>query len=188
MLCHDDIGWRLALFVITGSPIDDLQYTFLGHNKKRATIKDLVHPCRSPLVLCQARLFKLAKSFHGGENSEWHLASLLGADLNSENMRVDARRSLLQLSSGLVNVFELRMAIGLYRACWSTFEDLGADTRSGAIDEVFDSPRECLSFVCRQLLEASQTRHEFHRVVPAVCGAFGEACITGIDLSERTHA
>ena len=56
-----DIAWRLAVMMVVGAPVEELQYQLLGFGRQRFSLADLVHPRTSPTIVAQSRLFKLAK-------------------------------------------------------------------------------------------------------------------------------
>jgi hypothetical protein len=74
------------------------------------------------IARCQSRLLALAEHFSEGEGSAWQLLPFLGLGLHSEHVRLDSRRQLLQLSSGVLGVFELRFSGPPYTLAWLAFE------------------------------------------------------------------
>ena len=187
VLCDPSLAWQLGIMATTLAPIESLQYAIMGHDRVSATLGELVHPHKSPIAKTASRLLELSLNFSA--DGSWLLASLLGADLNDQGVRMAARKALLQLSAGLAEVFEFRLATGIYRLLWLTFSDVtDAAKRTVACDFFAESrARECDSSMCRHLRLHYPSVEELLGKGPAFLKAFEESVQLTIDFSERTH-
>lgn len=188
VLSGPDLAWHLAVLVVCSAPVDRLLYQILGHDRERVSLADLVHPTSSPLVGCQNRLFSLAATFDFRDESPWLLLMKVGADIGRQAVRRFARRQILQLSAGIMQVFELRMSGDVYRACWLSFDDLPQEVQIDALRTLYDEPPDCHSFFLFQLRQAYTSPAELARAGPTVLRAWLHSTETSIDFSERVHA
>jgi len=113
----------LAISVVGSGLVELLQYQLLGHERRRVSLVALCHPVRSPLIVCQNGLAKLATAFHARPGSPWSLVHLVGGKLDDASVRLAARRYILNMAAGLTRIFALRLSHGVYRLAWLTFDD-----------------------------------------------------------------
>ena len=100
VLTDPNIVVSLAISVVGSGPVELLQYQLLGHERRRVSLVDLCHPVRSPLIVCQNGLAKLATAFHGRLGSPWYGVHLVGGKLDDASVRLAARRYILIMAAG----------------------------------------------------------------------------------------
>lgn len=111
------VATSLSIAVVVNKPLENLLYRLLGHEGKRDSIADLLHPRRSAIMSAEAEYVSLSENFEVGEHLQdttffnfgpWAIVALLGADLRTQDVKRMARRSLLQLAAGLLDIYVLR--------------------------------------------------------------------------------
>ena len=187
VLTKPDITWRLAVMVLAGSPVEELQYDLLGHARKKASLISLIHPKTSPIITAQNKLYRMARNFDIAEGSPWILLHKVGAHLEDLEVKLVVRRTILQLSVGLEQLFALRMNQGIYRLGWMVFSDIARNIIVDMLTTFFASPRECQSFAAVQLAKLYPTVAAMLKHGPAVLRTILEVTPTSIDFSERSH-
>lgn len=105
----------MAVVLVAGKPVEQLLYNFLGYNKQRPGLLEMLDPHGSPLVTAQGQLLALAENFSAEAGGPWSLLKLVGADLSATEVRRCVQQELLKLSAGLLEVFELRWSKPPYR-------------------------------------------------------------------------
>lgn len=104
-LCTMEAMAELCVMAVSLGPCESLQYDIMGFNHSRATLGALIHPITSPLVLTGAVFLDMAGRFDGSEGGPWELLAIMGFDFDSPELRMSARRHMLQLSAGLQEVW-----------------------------------------------------------------------------------
>ena len=137
--------------LINSELVETMQCRVMGYERSRPSLRDLVHPITSPLLDAQEQLLSLANNFDSQETSDWYLLAVMGGDFEEEEVRRFARQHILQLSVGILEVFELRMSQAPYTLGWTTFRDVGAETKLHVVENFFATPTECLSFMSSRL-------------------------------------
>jgi len=116
---------HLCVMVVAGGPLEQLQYALFGSSAAaKPALEQLLHPRASLIAKCQDRMLRLAEGWHGGDGCAWALLPLMGICMAGDGVRMVARKQLLQLSSGLLDVFELRLSGHPYRLAWLAFPDV----------------------------------------------------------------
>lgn len=180
---------QLVLYLICSQPIETLQYELFGHNGRRASVDDLVHPARSLLTAAQASFYKLASTFGMQQgDSPWALLEILGAKATGTELRMSARRHLLQFSAGVLQVYELRMTQFPYKLLWLCYAELGDRVHKAVVKEFFASSVECLGFSSRCLRELYNDEAQCLMLAPAWLDVWRRSLELNIDFSERAHA
>ena len=100
----------LVLTVVSSGLLNDLFVNSvgcpeLGAERLPATLLEFVDPDGSPIAFLQLRILELLDDFAAGAAS-WHLLALLGVDFQCEDVRLQARASLLRMHAGLIHHFE----------------------------------------------------------------------------------
>lgn len=182
------LSLEIALALICTRPVEVLMYQLLGHNKKRASLGDLSHPTTSIVAACQDVLWKLATVKLEARNP-WHLVAFLGVDATAEQFPRSARRHILQVSAGVTQVFELRMASGSgpHRLAWLCYEVVSLEEKRDVVRKLFTYPAECLPFMVFCLRKLYPTEAMFLQKAPATLRVWLES-FHSIDFSERAHA
>ena len=111
---------QLAINMATMDVCDKLLFAILGGpGKPRASLGHLVHPTQPPITMCQFRLYDLLMNFtdvpHGEAGASWLIFKWLCGKFHEATHRLEARRSILQISAAMTDYFELRMAKAPYR-------------------------------------------------------------------------
>jgi hypothetical protein len=186
-LAEGDVLPHLAVSVVTLFPVEAAQAALMGFERKRATLADIVHPCRSPVAIAQQSLLALATDFNC-DDGPWRLLTMLGLDPGDAALRRLARRNVLQVSAGFTDVFELRLEGAPYRHGWLTFPEVDQNIKEQIVRDFFDLDPRCLSFFCLRLRQLYPNARQFLREAPPIIIAWLLSTSTGIDFSERCHA
>ena len=179
---------ELGISVVVMEPIDDLHYAILGNgsDKRRACLKDLIHPSKSVVSKCQERLLSLGRTFRA-HDSPWELLGMSGANMTDHHIRKTARKHLLQSSSGVLDIFELRLSSPLYGLGVLALPDMSQQEKHQAVHEFFTEDPRCLGYMAARLRETYPTTNEMLEKGPLAMVGFVEAAPIAIDFSERSH-
>lgn len=188
-LCSDDALLVLASMVVCGLPVETLQYALFGFEKHRASLSDLIDPEESLIAKCQQELLLLALDFApDSPTSAWRLLHCFALECQTTTRRLLCRKQLLQISAGLLDVFELKMAGPPYNLTWCAHDKVDKRTKREIVDDFFRIPEECLPFLCVQLRRQYPTPDAMLLAAPLVLQALSQSCPIAIDFSERCHA
>ena len=103
--------YTLAISETTESIADDLQYIFLGHDGKVATVADIIHRSASPVALCLGKIWTLLSDWSCSRTGPWKVLMLTGwTDYNDSDARRSARRHCLCLAAGIALRYEIKYA------------------------------------------------------------------------------
>lgn len=183
----------MAIALITSSVVDQLLFSILGGpSHRRVKLGDLLHPFESPLLVCQERLLGLMLHFSSDEHLDepaeaWELLAMLGGELRNPDCRLAARRALLQLSAGVTDVFELRMAKPPYTLLRALSHDVPAQAKDQAIADFMNELVECMPLFCRRLRSMFPSVAQLSAELGHILAAWSESFVS-IDFSERSHA
>lgn len=181
--CH------LCLLLIVGGCVENVQYALLGHAKARARARlgDLLHPGKSPIVQCQRDLYALAQDFHSRDGSPWFLLAIFGIDFGDQKVRMEARRHILQLSAGMLHVFELRYAGWPHQLAWLTFPESTPLVKQTVFRAFRRHSKDCLDSFSRSLMNLCADEVGISTKGMLVISSWLASSVS-IDFSERTHA
>lgn len=177
---------ELGAMLVSMIPMDKLMYGIMGHNRSRAKLIDLLHPSRSIIVRCQAQLFELSQHFVG-DGLPWAMLDYLGVHRRGADIKKLARRHILQLSGGILNVFELLYCNPPYSLAWVCFEDVPVQVRDAVIQEVYDMPMACVGFMTARLRQRFDTPLSFRFGAKLAMQTWLETTEVAIYLAERSH-
>ena len=154
----DHVVQQLAVSFITTAPLDDMLFAILGGpDHKRAKLKALLHPFDSPIVLCQAKLLALMSELSNDDGETlaeaWELLSMLGGRPDDVALRLEVRRACLQLSCGVLDIFEMRYQRSPYNLVKTRLLDVPEPAKATAVDEFFAEPLLCQPLFSRRLRE-----------------------------------
>ena len=135
---------------------------------------------------CQEELLELLEIF-GPHAPKWLLFQCYNVDWASSDVRRLCRRTLLQLSAGLCDVFELLMERPPYSLSALTDEKCTEEHKSNVIDVVLRIDADCLPLFMRRLLRKYPTKQDVAHVGPRIMSVWGNIP-TAIDFAERSHA
>lgn len=186
-LCSGEAGWRAAVLVITLSAVDTLLFALLGDGETaRATLQDLVSLDKSLVAASGQHLWALLAEWGAG-SSKWELLEALGADMTDEKIKLWARAALLQLSAGLVDVFELRFSSPPYTAIHLGDDSVPLEERQAIAQELLEVLEHCKSLFLRRLLALCPTVPSLLHLGSHIARAWGQGSPLAIDYSERAH-
>jgi hypothetical protein len=104
-----------ALSFTASSTVDAVMFAVLGDSQHtRANMQTMVDPISSPISQCQANLLALLSEFAKASapnefTDRWSLLGFCGGNVaDNVELRMEARKVVLQLSAGLLDVMEMR--------------------------------------------------------------------------------
>lgn len=187
VMAKPSIPWRLGVMVLVGAPVETLQYELLGDGSAKTSLTALVHPKTSPIIMCQNKLWSMAKRFDLSESSPWLLLPKVGADLCMLEVKLYARKHILQLAAGVTQYFDMRMSEGVYRLSWTMFDDIPKEWTLDMLNKLFATPKGCRSFAVSQLVQMFPSIPMMMAKAPPIVRLLLETTATSIDFSERSH-
>lgn len=188
------VNQQLALATTCLRLVDDVLFGILGGpSRERVSLATLLHPFSSPICRCQERLLGLASCFAVGAEDEqvaegWELLAHLGGGVDSEPLRLECRRVLLQLSAGITDIMELRMEKPPYSLCRLIYDDVPRDAQARAAQQFFDVPEGCLPLFARRLKQMHPRPTLLLERAPPDLTLWATATYVSIDFSERAHS
>ena len=130
----------------------------------------------------------MAATRFDSDEPQWRLLGLLGGELHRAEVKLSARRHLLQLSAGMFDVFELRLQHVPHRLGWLCYDDISFETKADIVREFRSVNEDCLPAMCRRLRVLFPTADSLLYRAPLVIQAWMLSTFTAIDMSERAHA
>ena len=185
---RDEVKMELAITIIVSRPVDDLLYKFLGHDKLRINLTQLLDPADSPLCSSQQALVTFASAFNSEAMSAWSLLGMVGCNMVSPVVRLAARRELLQLSGGLLEVFELRFSHPPYSLVLLDLQHVTVEHKNEILNFFFKEDVNRMSLLCKRLRQKYDTRSKMLHSGSKVVRFIADKAPISIDFSERTHA
>lgn len=163
-------------------------YKFLGRDKERLSLLEWCDGESSPLCKAQHRFVALMQHFDEVAETDWELLVALEADMRSERVRLHARRECLQLSAGLLEVFELRMSKAPYSWLQLLHPSVPHTAKIEVAQRAMLEPFECLPLFCQRLRQPCTSASHFLAHAPAVLQTWATETVLSIDFSERANA
>ena len=194
---------NISLCLIAFGVMDTFLFAILGGPEQpRLTLSAMVHPRTSPITTAQTSLAELLFTFGssagigGGDDPElertpsWLPYEVLSGSWDDPAIRLEARRTILQLAAGIVDIFEMRMEKPPYRQMWLIFADTEVDQvdKAAVVESLFEEPEECLPLLSCRLKELFPGKEHFKTASVPTLRMLGDGTFISIDFSERAHA
>ena len=184
-LCQPSVPWKIGIVVQTLDIVDRLLYAILGDGvSSRATLLSFLSESDSLLSKCQQSLLGLARVW---TPEVWSLCAALGGDLGDPEVKLFARRQVLQLSASLCDHFELRMSKPPYSLAKLGDPAVSRDRQRRLAAEFLREPEHCLPELCKRLRNRCPTVDSLLVDAPRLIEALSSTSIA-IDFLERSHA
>ena len=171
--------------------LDELHHAILGYNKQgRATLLDFLNPDpeKSLLAKCQGKLLGLLRNL-SVDAPQWKLLGFVGGHFESIEIRILARKTVVQLSAGVNFYFERPWSKG-FHSLVVILPDVHMDiaVQMRVLRAFYGAPLLCLTLGDRRLRMLGKTPEEARRIlIPPVRVAMSKA-IVSCDPVERCHA
>ena len=186
-LCAPGAHVEMMLMVVTTKLADDMLYQILGHRRNRSSLFQLAHPASSPIPVFMGELSWLLTCW-GGHEAAWMLLSLVGGDFASADLRVQARRQILQLLAGCFDLFEVRLSSPPYNLLALCHSDLSVPQRRDLVRGFMAENYACLPPLAKRLRDMFGTIPDMIFKAPRVLESWAKHTFCAIDFCERSHA
>ena len=195
-LTKQRLAGELAVQTITSSPLDNLQYDFLGcqkgEGKPRMSLHDLVCPRSSAPGMCQQIYHDLLRSWQeaSAPGAPWFLVSLLCCDTGRQEVKICARRHVLVPSAGLFRRMELPLSQHPYQLHKLICPDCTDDAEKNKIaQDLLDASECCCGTFAKSLRKTFPTREAMRGPdAQNIVETWQASLKFTTDHSERAHA
>lgn len=185
--CSPTAQQELGLSIATHLVVDRSLYAILGHDGQRASMADLCHLERSPLLHSADCLCKMLRNW-GADAALWDILAVSGADFSSPPLMVAARQQILRLLSGFHDYFFARMSKPPYSLTPLFDTALPQASREEVVARFFEESVPCLPPFCVRLRTLCPTPAAMLTMGAEVVHAWAASCACAIDACERSHA
>ena len=182
-----DAGWRLAVLVTGLQPLDHLMYQLFGEaNGKKTTLLTLLGCTDPKFATVQSSLLVLLQTF-GSQSPKWSAGAAAGIDRKSDRHRKFTRCFLLQLSSALLDHFELKWGEPPYNLIPLLEPGVPVAEKRRRAATLYGKAWHCCSAFLKALRRAfPNPRSLLSRGVPVI-QVWCDGARVAIDFSERSH-
>lgn len=179
--------WTIAVGVLAGGPMEDLQYRLMGHLGDSPSLREILEPHKTLIGECQHKLMCLATEFSKDPESPWFLLHLVRAQVVDDRVRRSVRRHIVQSSAGVLDIFELRYEGMPYRLAWLCYVDVSAELKQESALSLFALPEKFLSFMSKGLRDMYPSMELMLSRAPFVLEPWLANAFPHIHRSERMH-
>jgi len=182
-------AWQLAVLQQTGKFIEAVLYAVLGRAgvQERATLRTLLDPRTSPVLLAQQGWLKLLLNFHE-DNVDWGLLLALGADFGNAGLRTFTRQTAISYGSGVFQHFERLWSLDLYLLAIASMGSCPQPHRIRLALSFFSKDVRCYPQAGQRLREMFSTPADLLKQAEVLFLPFLEQTPVSNDKAERLNS
>lgn len=151
-------SWQFGCILLATSVCDQLHYGITGTGRGRANLHMMTDPADTILGKALASLWELCSDFRLDSGSRWALLTWLGApDPSSMELRMFARKLLLNISCGLCRRLEIKFSSGVYRLYWMISPNTSDADRRDLAAQMLAADPHCLPAFVRHFIQLCPT-------------------------------